>query len=471
MSELKTKILLRSDTLENWDREVLVEGSETDYLPIGAHSVLMAGEMGIALLGDGITKIKIGDGKSTWKELPYFSGEMPEIPSANVYEVASYDDLPGTGVAKGDTGIVKVLIFRGETEDKNKYSYTGYVFNGEKWVAMDGNYNADNVILTGNVQLSGDYTKVGNIEKANAAAVSEYDWNGMSVRQMFENILSKVLYPTKPSPFVASWSLTNAGAKEIGTTITPSFKVKYNPNTYEYGSTSNSDAGSSTYAAGTAVTITLNDNTTLTGTIGGDGSGEKEITINGTSMVVTSSTSYKGTSVSIDYAQGAIPLTNTGVEYSDAQVSSGTCRSTNGGAGTDKGTYAITHYREGCFYGVSKSADFSNASLTNSFIRGLNKLKANYSATSKVLKVESGTTAIIIACPADKAGPKSVLNTTVNAEMWGETNFVPVADGVMVGGADSTATSVGNYSTKYNVWVYKPAEAYSSDASLTITLG
>lgn len=456
MSELKTKILLRSDTSENW--------AKTDVEDAGANTKLLSGEMGIELLGEGITKIKIGDGIHTWAQLPYFSGEMPEIPSANVYEVSSYEDLPISGASKGDTGIVKSLIFIGETEDKNKYSYTGYVFNGEKWVAMDGNYNADNVILRGAVQLSGAYTAVGNITKSSTAAVSEYDWNGMSVRQMFENILSKVLYPTKPSPSVDSWSLSNAGAKEIGTTITPSFKVKYDPKTYAYGSMTDDTAGSATYAAGTTVTITLNDNSTLTGNIGGDGSGKKEIIINGNSMVVTADTNYKGTDVSIDYAQGAIPLTNTGVQYANAQVDAGTCSSS-----TDTG--AITHYREGCFYGTTTAADFTNASLTNSFIRGLKKLSANYYATSKVLNVTSGTTAIIIACPAEKAGPKSVLNTTVNAEMWGETNFVPVEGGVIVGGADSTADSVGNYSTKYNVWVYKPAEAYSSDASLTITLG
>lgn len=455
MHELKTKILLRSDTSENWANDT-VENA-------GANAVLLQGEMGIELLTGGLTKIKIGDGTTPWKSLPYFSGEMPEIPSANVYEVDDYAKLP-TNAAKGDTGIVKVCIFTGEDESKNKYSYTGYVFNGQAWVAMDGNYNADNVILTGEVQLSGAYTTVGNITKTSNAAVESYDWDGMSVRQMFENILSKVLYPTKPTPSVHSWSLTNSGAKEIGTTITPAFKVTYDPKTYSYGSTENRTAGTGTYAVGTNVTITLNDSTTLTGTIGGNGSSTKEITINGNSMVVTSSTSYYGIDVSISYTQGATPLTNTGVEYSDAKVTAGTCTNT-----TDTGK--ITHYREGCFYGITKDAEFTNAKLTNSFIRGLNKLGANYSATSKTLSVTSGTTAIVIACPADKNGPKSVLNTTVNAEMWGETNFVPVSGGIVVGGADSNGDNVGDYSTTYNVWVYKPAEAYSSDASLTITLG
>ena len=460
MSELRTKILLRSDTSENW--------AKTDVENAGANAKLLSGEMGIELLGDGVTKIKIGDGVHTWAELPYFSGEMPEIPSANVYEVASYEELPATGVAKGDTGIVKALIFTGETEDKNKYSYTGYVFNGERWVAMDGNYNADNVILTGEVQLSGAYTAVGNITKSSNAAVSEYDWDGMSVRQMFENILSKVLYPTKPSPSVDSWSLSNAGAKEIGTTITPSFKVKYDPKTYAYGSVTNKTAGSATYAAGTNVTITLNDGSTLTGTIGGNGDGKKEITISGNSMVVTSNTNYKGTDVSIDYAQGAIPLTNTGTEHADSQVQAGTCSSS-----TD--TSAITHYREGCFYGTVSTANFNPATdCTSAIIRGLaNKLGGNYpsSDTTKTMTIPVGATAVLIACPKGKTGAIDVVNTTVNAPMGSLVGADNIVATVSVGGADASGANLGNYATDYSVWAFVPAEAYGSTANLSIKLG
>ena len=38
---------------------------------------------------------------------------------------------------------------------------------------------------------------------------------------------------------------------------------------------------------------------------------------------------------------------------------------------------------------------------------------------------------------------------------------------ISVQGADKTDT----YAADYNVWVYTPAEAYGSTASLTITLG
>ena len=81
-----------------------------------------------------------------------------------------------------------------------------------------------------------------------------------------------------------------------------------------------------------------------------------------------------------------------------------------------------------------------------------------------------GAASIILACPKANTGVTDVLNTTVNAGMndaFGLSNPTVVS----VGGADATASSVGNYAADYNVWVYTPAEAYGSTASLTITLG
>ena len=458
MAQLNTKILLRSDTSENW-ANASVAGK-------GANAVLLKGEMGIELLNDGLTKIKIGDGTKTWAQLPYFSGEMPEIPSANVYEVGSYDELPTTGVAKGDTGIVKVCIFTdAEDESKNKYSYSGYVYNGNAWVAMDGNYNAENVILTGNVQLSGDYTKVGNIEKATAATVSTYDWDGMSVRQMFENILSKVLYPTKPAPYVSAFSLASTGSKEVGTTVTPTFTVKYHPNTYQFGSTENSTAGSYTYAAPTSGKVVTSDGNELALTFNSTGNGEATATVSDESFVVTTATSYYGNSTTIDYAQGAIPLTNTGAEYEASRVAAGSCSK-------DTDTGKITGYRNGCFYGTVSTDNFNPATdCTSAIIRGLSgKLGKNYT-TGRVtngtndMTIPVGATAVLIACPADKTGPSEVVNTTVNAPMGTLSGAGNIVATISVNGAENRDP------INYNVWAFVPAEAYGSAANLTIKLG
>lgn len=61
VAKLKTaKIVLRNDTTDNW-----VEVEET--------VILLKGEPAIEFTADGATKMKIGDGVTAWKDLPYFS--------------------------------------------------------------------------------------------------------------------------------------------------------------------------------------------------------------------------------------------------------------------------------------------------------------------------------------------------------------------------------------------------------------
>lgn len=55
MANIKTRIILRNDTTENWNANDSV--------------VLMRGEVGIEFLSNGGAKIKIGDGSTTWAKL------------------------------------------------------------------------------------------------------------------------------------------------------------------------------------------------------------------------------------------------------------------------------------------------------------------------------------------------------------------------------------------------------------------
>ena len=50
---IKTKILLRNDTLANW---------QTSELSLGK------GEVAIATLGDGLAEVRVGTGTSTWAD-------------------------------------------------------------------------------------------------------------------------------------------------------------------------------------------------------------------------------------------------------------------------------------------------------------------------------------------------------------------------------------------------------------------
>ena len=58
MAQLNTKIVLRNDSLENWESNNSV--------------VLLKGEVGIAFDKDGKTLMKVGDGIKTWAELDWF---------------------------------------------------------------------------------------------------------------------------------------------------------------------------------------------------------------------------------------------------------------------------------------------------------------------------------------------------------------------------------------------------------------
>lgn len=59
MAQRNTRLILRNDSTINWnanDKEVLWQG-----------------ELGIEFFDNGKVKIKIGDGKTQWKKLPYYN--------------------------------------------------------------------------------------------------------------------------------------------------------------------------------------------------------------------------------------------------------------------------------------------------------------------------------------------------------------------------------------------------------------
>ena len=89
-------------------------------------------------------KLKIGDGVTKLSNLKYFGGDSAQhfdaVPNEGEEDVAAITRVvAGAELHTGDTAIVKREITTG------KNSYTAYVYDGEKWVAMDGNYNAENV--------------------------------------------------------------------------------------------------------------------------------------------------------------------------------------------------------------------------------------------------------------------------------------------------------------------------------------
>ena len=157
-----------------------------------ANPLLSAGEPIVVYCEDGKTRMKIGDGFSTWDQLPYVDssqtnvlevipqlkedGETVETHAEAIARVAM-----GKSLKAGDVAYIKELIC------EDKYSYTGYVYNGTAWAAMDGNYSADNVYF------SKDLTYTANIGvlKVGSTGSGKLEATGKNLTYVFGKMMAQ----------------------------------------------------------------------------------------------------------------------------------------------------------------------------------------------------------------------------------------------------------------------------------------
>ena len=397
MATLNTRIILRNDSTANW----LTNES----------TVLLKGEVGIEFLADGKVKVKIGDGTKTWAQLDYFGGE-----ESKTFQVNSLDEITDTDLAVGDTAIVKTAIYTdAENEANNKYSYTGYVYNGSAWAAMDGNYSADNVYFEDDMLVT---KEIGYITLTNGQGTIPS--KGKNLSEVFEAMFVKEQNPTTTQPSV-NLTFSQAGAYEVGSVVSPSYSATFN-------------AGSYTYGPATGVTVSSWEISDTAGHTASTASGSFD------DVTVTDSTNYKITAKA-NHTAGATPLTNKGNEYAAGKIAAGN---------KTKASSAITGYRS-FFYGVLDTSS-AEAPLTSAIVRGLTNGGA-YNA-SKTFTLNGSATAkrIIVAIPSNstRAGLKEVILTSaMNTPITD--SYVKTTSAVRVEGANG-ATAID-----YNVYCYEPA--------------
>lgn len=364
--ELRTKIVIRNDSSTNWLT------NET--------TVLLKGEVGIEFLDDGKVKMKVGDGLKTWAELPYFGGE-----ESKTFSVGSLTEITETNLAVGDTAIVKTLI-PGTTD---KYSYTGYVYNGTDWAAMDGNYNASNVYFDEDFT----FTKAIGTVTIPSTGSTVVDAEGKSLKEFFAGLFAAEQNPTTTQPSAAFNSVTS-GAKEVGTSVTPTWNAKLN-------------AGSYTYGPATGVTASswaISNNTT----------DETATTASGSfaAFTVTEDTNYTMTATAT-YADGAMPKTNIGNDYAAGQIKAGSKSVTSS---------AITGYRAWfCGY-KAEGETIDVANITSAQIRALTSKNGSFNTSISATKMQqmffaapTGLVQSIAIVDAAKI-PQNVLKKTVSVE-------------------------------------------------------
>ena len=397
MATLNTRIILRNDSTANW--------------LTNEATVLLKGEIGVEFLSDGKVKIKVGDGTKTWAQLSYFGGE-----EAKTFQVGSLDEITETNLAIGDTAIVKTAIYiDAENEANNKYSYTGYVYNGTAWTAMDGNYNADNVYFSDDMMVT---KEIGYITLTNGQGTIPS--KGKNLSEVFEAMFVKEQNPTTTQPSV-DLTFSQAKAYEVGTVVSPSYEATFN-------------AGSYTYGPATGVTVTSWEISDTAGNTASTASGSFD------DVTVADATNYKITAKA-NHTAGAIPLTNKKNEYVAGKIAAGN---------KSKVSSAITGYRS-FFYGVLDTSS-AEAPLTSAIVRGLTNGGA-YNA-SKTFTLNGSATAkrIVIAVPSNstRSGLKEVILTSaMNTPVTD--SYVKTTAAVKVEGVNG-ATAID-----YNVYCYEPA--------------
>ena len=344
----------------------------------------LRGEACFELFEDGSVKFKIGDGAKKLSELPYVGGE--DVVATQVYEVIptesqSHVDAITAAVGEnalvaGDIAIVKDVI------SGDKYQYTAYVYNGSAWVAMDGNYNAENVYFDKDLVTT---SAVGNITLTNGQATIAA--TGKNLKQVFDTIFVKEKNPSVTQPSV-SVSLAGAGAKEVGTKVTPSYTATFNAGKYEFGPATGCSITS------WSVTDTNNAEPLNTAT---DSFAE---------ITVADDTNYKVTATG-NFSEGVIPVTNVGNEYAAGKIAAGSKSATSS---------AITGYRNS-FYGTLTE----KGELTSDIIRSLGKSnKALTNGSTFGITIPVGAMRVVFAYPETLRDVSSVKDVNgLNAEISG----------------------------------------------------
>lgn len=417
---LRTKIVLRNDTAENWELH---------------NPQLLAGEIGVET---NTGYFKIGDGEHNWNNLPY-ANKFESTPVAAHYEAiategqSDNDAIDAALTAAGatakldDIAIVKRLI------SNDKYQYTAFVYNGTGWAAMSNDYDASNVYFATDLTAT---APVGVVEIP-ASGSTTIAAAGKSLKDVLASILAKRVAPKATAP-TASINFTNATKSvEVGTVVTPTYTATFNPGSYTYGPATGIEVSAWSVTDGTT-TLTTASGSFPEITIGDQSDDPATISLTATAT----------------HTQGAIPVDNLGDAATDVQIAAGSVSATT--------STKLTCYRNFFYGGLPTST--AEAPLTSDLIRGLTKGGAYNSSKILNINAAAGWKRIVVAIPASsaRAGITLVnLVSTLNADITAD---YKVVENVDVEGAN------GYTAVAYKVYVYEPAKLDTSERH-KITLG
>lgn len=411
---LTTQIILRNGTTSEWEAST---------------KILKLGEVGIDTTKN---EIRIGDGEHTWRNLKIAGADQAAIQALidqaedKVTVVQAGDGTIDEALAtitspsQGDMAIIEQKFGDVLKADGTRTSRTAYSYDGAKWCAMDGNYNAKNVYFDGDFTYTNAIGAIGAPEGGSGKLAA----SGMSVEAFMASILAKEANPTTTQPS-ASVTLSGGGTFEVGTHKNISYSASLSAGSYTYGPATGVVAG----------TVTASfDGKTKTGATGTF----DNVVADGT----------KRLSVSITHNEGAVPKTNLGNPYAGGKIAAGTKEAT-----ASQTLVGVRHM----FYGPMTT----DAVLNSENIRKLTHSQAK-TGTIDTFGAGEGAKKVVVAVPAGMNVTKVLMPSSMNADATA--NFVKQAGSVQVEGAE------GFTAAAYNVWVYQPASIDSTE-KYSVTIG
>ena len=369
------------------------------------------------------------------------------------YIVSSLEDAPTEGNNIGDAAIVSAKIAGSDS----LISRTSYYWNGNAWAAMDGNYTADNVYFEEDISCVGPWTSVGNISKGSTTAVSAIHSKGESLKTVLETIFmvdqdnATVSQPT----FTAQLTSTTVG--EVGTTITPKFKVTFSPGSYTYGSLA---ADGTTWVNGTGVTASILSATELSGTA----------TLTSLASITLGTTYTSPSAVVVTDSAGLTFKVNAFVSYTKGNTvctaaHKASTSKTPIAAGTKTTTVNLpAGYRKpfwGYILATETQPSTNTSEWTSSLIRGLRGNTATSTAGLPTsYNIPSNVTWIIFACAA--TGGKSNV-VVIDDKSKQEQTFTKQLSAVNVEGAN------GYTAVPYNIFWKRFSSPTEAEMNLKMT--
>ena len=279
---------------------------------------------------------------------------------------------------KDDIFVIKTLIA------DDKYSYTSFVYDGENWAAMDGNYSAENVILTDDITAT---TTVGTItELTNGSA--KFNVKGMSIQKALEKLLAEEKEPTITDPSYSLTASATTTTKEIGGYINKiNWDGTWSAGSYEYGSKEDTSSDTGVTAV-YVVSNNINDKTSadLDGAFALDSNIQIDTVGAKTYATITGKCTYS--------ASPKTPVTNLGSEAEAGAI--------EGSEISKTANVSVTGYRNS-FYGTyaAKEVEGVQTGSTSDSIRTLKasgKTLANGSTFD--IAIPADAQRVVIAYPA-----------------------------------------------------------------------